>query len=326
MSDGFSSPVVGGGGAIVRPTMHSPGFRTGVTGWSIDKDGTAEFNSLSIRGTFNGTDYYMDQNGLFMYKGTPGAGTLAVSLSVDGGTDEYGNTYLAGLVSYDVEGGEPVGFVQTIQGELIIGDVTDGVFQFGQAAAGVFAQSNQLTMSSKQDPANPATTADTAYLTLASGEDGQVTGGTHTPRATFTDLDSASPVDVVFSGSLIQTDFVGNLIDWTVPALGTGWATNSSGGGQQPFHTRPDGLNNTVLNGLFHSTSATPAATICTLAAHPALPQHVNVLTETSASVIAPAILNIATTGVVTISPAIAATGVTVYVSGNSTFPLGQLS
>jgi hypothetical protein len=47
---GFSNPIVGGGGALVYPSIHSPGFQAGVTGWTIRKDGTAEFNGVTIRG------------------------------------------------------------------------------------------------------------------------------------------------------------------------------------------------------------------------------------------------------------------------------------
>lgn len=39
--------------------------------------------------------------GLFVYAGTPGAGNLVGSIASTSGTDQFGNTYLAGITSYD---------------------------------------------------------------------------------------------------------------------------------------------------------------------------------------------------------------------------------
>jgi hypothetical protein len=47
---GFTNPIVGGGGALVYPSIHSPNFEAGVQGWTINKDGTAEFSDLTVRG------------------------------------------------------------------------------------------------------------------------------------------------------------------------------------------------------------------------------------------------------------------------------------
>lgn len=48
---GFSNPIIGGGGSLVYPSIHSPGFVAGATGWSIDKNGNAEFNDIVALGT-----------------------------------------------------------------------------------------------------------------------------------------------------------------------------------------------------------------------------------------------------------------------------------
>lgn len=50
MSEGFANPIIGGGGGLVYPSIHSPDFVEGTTGWSIDKNGNAEFNSLQLLG------------------------------------------------------------------------------------------------------------------------------------------------------------------------------------------------------------------------------------------------------------------------------------
>jgi hypothetical protein len=48
---GFSNPIIGGGGALVYPSIHSPDYVPGVSGWTINKDGSAEFNNASFRGS-----------------------------------------------------------------------------------------------------------------------------------------------------------------------------------------------------------------------------------------------------------------------------------
>lgn len=93
MTGGFNDPIIGGGGALVYPAIHSPGFVAGSAGWSINKDGTAEFNSLTVR---NGTVI----SGVFlMYSSAiPAKGNLIMAFApVSGGTDPVGNVYAQGF-------------------------------------------------------------------------------------------------------------------------------------------------------------------------------------------------------------------------------------
>jgi hypothetical protein len=46
----FSNPIVGGQGALVRDAIKSRVYVPGVSGWSINRDGTAEFNDLVVNG------------------------------------------------------------------------------------------------------------------------------------------------------------------------------------------------------------------------------------------------------------------------------------
>lgn len=47
MSGGFANPIVGGGGGLVYPSIHSPNFSlAGQTGWAIMKNGNAYFFGL----------------------------------------------------------------------------------------------------------------------------------------------------------------------------------------------------------------------------------------------------------------------------------------
>jgi hypothetical protein len=68
---GYSNPIIGGGGGLVYPSIHSPGYVPGVSGWTIKKDGTVEFNSGIFRGTvtagtFQGTNFVIDASGIHM--------------------------------------------------------------------------------------------------------------------------------------------------------------------------------------------------------------------------------------------------------------------
>lgn len=65
----FQDPIEQNG-AIVIDDLHSPGYVAGVTGWSIKKDGTAEFGQSVIRGSLsvtgpNNTKVEIFVNGLF---------------------------------------------------------------------------------------------------------------------------------------------------------------------------------------------------------------------------------------------------------------------
>jgi hypothetical protein len=47
---GFANEITGGQGALLRRAIKSPNYVPGVSGWSINKDGTAEFTSGQFRG------------------------------------------------------------------------------------------------------------------------------------------------------------------------------------------------------------------------------------------------------------------------------------
>lgn len=92
--------ITQGLGSLVLSAIFSPNFITGVSGWSINKDGRAEFNNLTIRGTFFGVNFILNSSGLFIYSGTPGTGNLLLSISPVDGTDGFGNSYDAILSIY----------------------------------------------------------------------------------------------------------------------------------------------------------------------------------------------------------------------------------
>lgn len=102
----FTNPVMGGAN-LVREVMQSPNFVHDVSGWQIARDGSAEFNDLTIRGTINGLDYIINASGVFFYSPSEGAGNLVMALAAAAGSDQYGNTYTEGL-SFSAGSGSPV--------------------------------------------------------------------------------------------------------------------------------------------------------------------------------------------------------------------------
>lgn len=87
-----------GGVVLVRPALQSPDYVTGVSGWAIKIDGSAEFNDVVIRGgtVVSGLALY--------YNGTPATGNLILSIAAAAGTDAYGNAYPAGLGVFGTDG------------------------------------------------------------------------------------------------------------------------------------------------------------------------------------------------------------------------------
>lgn len=100
---GFNNDILGGSSTLIRAAIKSPNFVQNVSGWSVNKDGTAQFNSLTITGgVLDGLNYYIDQTGAFFYNGTPGVNKLSASI-VPGNlniADKFGNTCLPGVTTY----------------------------------------------------------------------------------------------------------------------------------------------------------------------------------------------------------------------------------
>lgn len=90
---GFSNAVLGGATKLIRAAIQSPNFLSGVSGWTINRDGSVEFNS----GTFRGI---ITNGGMFIYDGTPAAGKLMLAVSPTAGVDAFGNAYQKGFNTY----------------------------------------------------------------------------------------------------------------------------------------------------------------------------------------------------------------------------------
>lgn len=48
----WSDPIASNDGSLVFPAIKSPNFTTGVIGWEITREGSAEFNNITVRGIF----------------------------------------------------------------------------------------------------------------------------------------------------------------------------------------------------------------------------------------------------------------------------------
>lgn len=65
------NPIVGGT-ILQSAAIQSPDYVPGVSGWQVDQDGNAEFNSGTFAGTitaagFAGVNFVINQQGLFFY-------------------------------------------------------------------------------------------------------------------------------------------------------------------------------------------------------------------------------------------------------------------
>jgi hypothetical protein len=105
-------PVIGST-VLRRPAIQSPNYSTGVSGWTVNSDGSAEFNNLTIRGTFNGTDFLINSSGIFLYNGAPVLGNHPVFSAVPVGVtqDPFGNAVSAVVNVGDLSGAH-LGFDQ----------------------------------------------------------------------------------------------------------------------------------------------------------------------------------------------------------------------
>jgi hypothetical protein len=112
---GFNNPIIGGGGSLVYPSIHSPNFNVAnpagspTPSWGILKSGLAFFFGLALAGgTITGPNYIFNTQGLFFYSGAPALGNLIISLVGPGVVlDPKGNVVTPnGLAVYSSAGSD----------------------------------------------------------------------------------------------------------------------------------------------------------------------------------------------------------------------------
>jgi hypothetical protein len=92
----FDNPITGGGGALTINQICSPNFSLAdQTGWAILKNGDAYFFDVTATGEVSANTVVVSGSGdgLFVYEGLPGPGTLMMAIVAAAGTDKYGNSY-----------------------------------------------------------------------------------------------------------------------------------------------------------------------------------------------------------------------------------------
>jgi hypothetical protein len=107
MGTPFPQEVTAGGQLIV-PQIYSPNFNLAdQTGWAIMSNGDAYFFNLTAAGSVTANTVVVkgSGDGLFIYTGTPGPGTLVLAATSASGTDMYGNYFAGPGISVSGPGG-----------------------------------------------------------------------------------------------------------------------------------------------------------------------------------------------------------------------------
>lgn len=96
---GWGNPMVGG--TVLRiPAIQSPNFSlVNKTGWYVDSLGNAYFFNVTATGTITATTVVVSgaTGGVFIYSGAPAAGNLVGAWAGSGGSDSFGNSFVAGV-------------------------------------------------------------------------------------------------------------------------------------------------------------------------------------------------------------------------------------
>lgn len=261
--DGFLNPIVGGISLRI-PAIRSPDYVAAVSGWTINVDGSAEFNNGTFRGTvtastFQGTDFVINSSGEFYYSSTPAAGNLVGSVSPIAGTDGFGNQYPAGFTTYDRSA---LTFTNTNGGQVSFGQLVAG--QPDTANQGVLLGAGgvpQLALISRVEAGFP----DAAELVINSGASGQPVGGATAPSILIDDMLGTSKVRLVVNGALEYQSGSGVTPGWQTPSYNTGWAGGSTASASyQTLLYRITGENELWLYGAAHATAGAPSTTVLT--------------------------------------------------------------
>src|ERR1044072_4202736 len=319
----FRNSVVGGT-TLVRPAIRSPNFVTGVSGWSIDRNGSAEFNDLTIRGTFNGQNFIINDDGMFVYSGTPANGNLIASVAAASGTDAFGNSYLDGISQY-LAGG----FMKLANGGLWIGDIPDN---YTNAGALVGLGSDGLIAFSPVD----AGFGESANVAWVSGD----TSVTPQSAVGYPHLDvgaSSAGITQWINGAVVKSSVNGGVSTaetWHTPAFNANWASTGTLNGNSTFHGmqyRIDAKDNVWIYGAAVASGA--GASIFTIPAGYRPPTNNRALIpvwifDSSAGTVNGTFGQVTEAGVVSVATSLSgvtiAAGDQVFINGK--YPLGNLA
>jgi len=308
----FRNPIVGGS-TLRRPAIASPNYHSGSTGWSINRDGSAEFNQLAVRGstTMGGIDLF--------YDGTPGPGTLVASIAAQAGVDEFGNAYPAGITWSGADG-----TLRIYDGELFIQDSIGGEFDPGSIVGG---GAGRLLVSSGSSDAG----MEALLATMWQGVAGHTALDGSEAILSLASKTESTPASVELTGAVVWQDMDGAREIWHTPTMGTGWATGPGiSGSYPPLRWRRTAADEVRVFGTFHATSTAPGGVVATGIAPVSLAGLGGVGVAGSASKInaantsMPMYLN--ETGALRAAPVVPGVAVGDTFMINATIPMGHLS
>lgn len=224
-------------GNLIINGVHSANYVAGSAGWSINRDGSAEYNNIVIR---NGTVV----SGLALYySGPPALGNLIESVSATAGVDAFGNTYLAGVVSYN-NGGS---VVQLHGGQINFGDTPGGVPTLANGSRIIdTAFGGGLTIQSGKTAVKPSRAQTVMNAGVSTAPLPNYSGN---PTMSIADSLRLSAIIVDVMGAMEWNNAAGGTPGWITPAFAAGWANNS-------LMVRVDVEDNIVWVGQFHYTGA----------------------------------------------------------------------
>lgn len=320
---GFSDPIIGGVQKLIRKAIQSPNYVAGSAGWTINKDGSNEFNNGTFRGTvtastFQGTDFVINSTAELFYSGTPAAGNLIVSIAPAAGTDSFGNTYPQGIG------------VQGTGGQMIVYAAGSSNHAFTQLLSSLnkaqvvlqpdstsFATAGTLIVDTTS-PGLPSIFVKSPIISGQTGASLTLTGGSGLSGPPTGTIDATG--GFTFTGPVFKDQQT-----WQTPTPGSGWSLGPVGGTVQQIEYRRDAEDNLVIIGAIHTTSATPASTMFTLPSgyRPAINQRVVTMTNVGGTLTANYI-EIPPSGNVFMGKAITSTNTDIYFS--VIVPLGNLS
>lgn len=244
-------------GNLIIPGVHSDNYAAGVSGWTINSDGSAEFNNVIIRNgqVVSGTELF--------YSGTPALGNLTGSISATAGTDTFGNQYLEGFTSYDRTRND---YMSMRAGGIFVGRLVSGQPTLTNALQfGINTGSATTPYSVWTSPASSTNTKQVAVALLPGS------GSTQSLAATivFGTLNTVDNVyATIFGGSFYASDIVGNILGWQSPAYTANWSggtTFNTLTGYNILRFRKDVEDNVCLVGALKAGAVLPGTTVFTL-------------------------------------------------------------
>lgn len=261
----FTNPIVGGT-ALVRPAINSPDFKTGVSGWSINQPGSAEFNDLIARGLIIGD----------VQATSADPSDAVITASVTGDANSRLQILANGSMHFgDGTNPQDTALMRSAPGVINVGDTVtaDAVGLLPSRGADTALTS---TVGTESDPR-------VQMLGDGSWEWGDGSGD---PDALLYRASAGQ-----LGASIIVADVDGVPETWHAVALTSPWV--NFGGTQQALRVRlmPDGT--IWLNGDIKTTSAIAAGSTITTLSDPYLPGSSCVFPVTGAGIPAGATLNV---------------------------------